>query len=200
MINFNKVLASKIISLILVITFFLANISYAGGSLQGSLRVPAGEKRTYERIKRAAEEQVTVSIPAAQALGEIPVPMQPGAGTAASAVAAGANLAPVSWSQAGKLPDEITEQGGYVRKQDNSLEQVNPEELRKKAKGAIEGKVNGDTFFMDVAGAQRMFILRKIPAGDKTFDIIIDQGAASQGEIAGLLEKALAGFSGLLRA
>ena len=54
MLNFNKILTSKIISLIIAVSFLMADISYAGTYQQGVLRVPVGQGHTYSRMGRAA--------------------------------------------------------------------------------------------------------------------------------------------------
>lgn len=61
MMNFNKVLTSKIISLILAVSFLMAGISYAGEYQQDSLRVPIGN---YDRVRNVMEEQGEPGLPA----------------------------------------------------------------------------------------------------------------------------------------
>lgn len=53
MLNVNNTITSKIIALIVAVSFLLTDISYAGAYQQGSLRVPMGEKSTYGRIGEA---------------------------------------------------------------------------------------------------------------------------------------------------
>src|SRR3989338_7251963 len=57
MLNFNNTLTSKIISLIIAVSFFMTDISYAGAYQQGFLRVPMGRRVTYDRMGRVAEEK-----------------------------------------------------------------------------------------------------------------------------------------------
>ena len=57
MINFNNTLTSKIISLIIAVSFLMTDISYAGASSQGSLRVPVGQRVTRYRMEKAMEGQ-----------------------------------------------------------------------------------------------------------------------------------------------
>lgn len=55
--NFNNTLASKIISLIIAVSFLLADISYAGAYQEGVLRVPVGQKGTNNRVEEALRKQ-----------------------------------------------------------------------------------------------------------------------------------------------
>src|SRR3989338_2910157 len=165
--NFNNTPTSKIISLAIAVSFLMADISYAEAYQQGSLRVPVGEGYTYKLALDAAE----------------------GKGTPASG-----STAPTSWSRAGRLPDEIKEGGGYLRNNEGRLEKVDTETLRNAASNAIKNKANGAQVFLQFAGENREFTLRKITVLDKTFDLLIDTGARSAGDIGALLEKALAGF------
>ncbi len=57
MLNFNNNLTSKIISLAIAVSFFMADISYAGASSQGGLRVPMGAERTYKRLDEGIKRQ-----------------------------------------------------------------------------------------------------------------------------------------------
>src|SRR3989338_6390796 len=67
MLNFNNTLISKIISLIIAVSFLLADISYAGASQQGVLRVPMGRESTYGRIRNVSGRKKAQMFTAAQA-------------------------------------------------------------------------------------------------------------------------------------
>lgn len=62
MLNFNNTLTSKIISLIIAVSFLMTDISYAGAFQEGLLRVPVGEKRTSNRMEELIRKQAAVQL------------------------------------------------------------------------------------------------------------------------------------------
>lgn len=69
MLSFNSTLTSKIISLVVAVSFLLIDFSYAGAYQQDFLRVPMAEEHTYNRVKEIEETQSSPAAPGTQEKG-----------------------------------------------------------------------------------------------------------------------------------